>query len=104
MGWLTDLTEWFRQQLQTLWDAIEEFFGDLVVKVIEAVCDFFATVVEAIPVPDWVTTYSLDTLLGAAGPTIGWLVATFKIGEGLGVLALGIAFRLLRKLFTLGQW
>lgn len=104
MGWLNDLTNWLKEQLLALWEAIAEFFTDLIVKTLEAVCDFFATIVEAIPVPDWVTTYSLDGILGNAGPTIAWLIGTFRIGEGLGLIALGYGFRLLRKLFTLGQW
>lgn len=104
MGWLSDLTDWLREQIIAFWTAIAEFFTDLVIVALDAVCDFFATVIESIPVPDWLTTYSLDGLLGNAGPTIAWIVGTFKIGEGLGVVALGVAFRLLRKLFTLGQW
>lgn len=104
MGWLTEFTDWLVEQLIALFESIVEFFKDLVVYTLDAVCDFFATIIESIPVPDWLTTYSLDGLLGNAGPTIAWIVGTFKIGEGLGVVALGVAFRLLRKLFTLGQW
>ena len=31
MGWLTDLTNWLKEQLAALWDAFEEFLGDLIV-------------------------------------------------------------------------
>lgn len=104
MDWLTDLTNWLRDQLQSLWDAFVAFLGDLVVTAIEAVCDLFATAVEAIPVPDFMTQYSLDSLLGQAGSTIAWIVSTFRVGEGLAIIGAGFAFRLIRKLFTLGQW
>lgn len=103
-GWLDDLTNWFKDQFKALWDAFVAFMGDLIVQAIESVCDFFATAIESIPVPDFITQYSLDSLLGQAGPTIGWLVSTFKIGQCLTIIAAGVTFRLLRKLFTLGQW
>ena len=103
-GWLTDLTTWIAQQLKALWDAFVEFCGDLLIKAGETVCDFFATAVEAIPVPDFLTQYSLDGMLGQAGPVIAWLVGTFRIGECFAILAAGFAFRMLRKLLTLGQW
>lgn len=104
MGWLTDLTNWLSEQIAAFWAALVAFFKDLLVSFVEVVCDFAATVIEAIPVPDFIQTYSLDVLLGNAGPSIAWAVGTFKIGEGLTLIAAGYAFRLLRKAFTLGQW
>lgn len=103
-GWLQDATNWLRDQFKAVWDAFIAFMGDLVLTCVEAVCNFFATVIEAIPVPEWVTSYSLNGMLSQAGQEIAWLVGTFKIGECLSIIGLGYAFRLLRKLFTLGQW
>lgn len=104
MSWLTDLTNWLREQFLTLWNALKDFLGDLLLNWLEMVCDFWATAVESITPPEFLTTYSLDTLLGNAGPSIAWLSATFKLPEAMAILAAGWAFRLLRKLFTLGQW
>lgn len=104
MDWLTNLTQWLKDQLLALWDAFITFMGDLLVMLVDTICTLFALAFEAIPVPDFLTTYSLNTLFGQAGPTVAWLVGTFRIGEGLLIIAAGFAFRLLRKALTLGQW
>ncbi len=104
VGWLTDITNWFRDAFLALWNAFVLFLHDLIVALIAGVMDAFASLVELIPVPDFMTTYSMNSLLGQAGNTIAWLVGTFRVGECLTIIAAGFAFRLLRKLFTLGQW
>src|SRR5690606_29311768 len=104
MGWLNDLTNWLAEQLTKLWEAIETFFTDLLVALVETVLEAFALIVELIPVPDFLTTYSLCNLLGMAGPEVGYFLQTFRIGEALGLIAAGYAFRLTRKLVTAGQW
>lgn len=103
-GWLSDLTDWIKEAIESVWDAFVEFMGDLVVTAIEGVLSLFVVMINALPVPDFLTAYSLDGLLSQAGGTILWLVGTFRIGECLSIIAAGWAFRLLRKLFTLGQW
>lgn len=104
MGWLTDLTNWLVEQIQRIWDAVTEFFGDLIVASIEAVLDLFATIVEAIPVPDFIGNYSIGGLLSNVGSDLMWIMGAFRIGEGIALLGAGYAFRLMRKLLTLGQW
>lgn len=71
---------------------------------IAAILSLFALVVAAIPVPDFIKTYSLGTLLSAAGPDVGWFLNTLKIAQGLAIVGSGYAFRLLRKFLTLFQW
>ena len=102
--WLDDLTNWFKDAFNSLWDALVEFFTDMIVMVMDAVLEFAALVIESIPVPAWLQQYSLDSLLGNAGPSIAWAISTFRIGEGLTIIAAAYAFRLLRKALTLGQW
>lgn len=104
MGWLTKLTDWLREQLVALWDAIETFFTDLILGTIERVLEVVAWVVNAIPMPDWLANTSLCNLLSAAGPEVGYFLQTFRIAEGLGLIAAGYVFRLTRKLLTAGQW
>lgn len=104
LGWLAQLTNWLVEQIQLLWADFVEFMNDFFVGMVEGVLSMFLLAINALPVPDFLTTYSLNTLFSQAGSTIMWLVGTFRIGECLGVIAAGWAFRLLRKLFTLGQW
>ena len=103
-GWLTDLTGWLLQLLQKFWAAIETFFGDLIVTLLESVLQLIVLAFESLPVPDFLTQNSIGSLLSNAGPTVGWFVEVFKIPECMGILATGIVFRLLRKLLTVGQW
>lgn len=103
-GWLEKLTNWLRDQIIVIWEAFAQFMSDFFLSMVEGVLNMFVMAINALPVPDFLTTYSLNGLLSQAGGTIMWLVGTFKIGECLAVISLGWGFRLLRKLFTLGQW
>lgn len=104
MEWLTNLTNWLKQQLVALWQAIEEFFTDFIVMMVEGATDTVLAIINLIPVPDWLATYSLCNLLNAAGPDVGYFLQTFRIAEALGLIAAGYGFRLTRKLLTLFQW
>ncbi|HHA2593156.1 MAG: hypothetical protein ACN6OP_11095 [Pseudomonadales bacterium] len=103
-GWLQDLTTWFRKQIERFWDAIVQFFNDLIILAIKAVLELVVMAFERLPVPDFMQQYSIGGLLGNAGSTVGWFVQTFRIGECLAVIALGIAFKITRKILTLGKW
>lgn len=103
-GWLTDLTNWIRELIGKLWSAIEAFFNDLVVIAIEKLLDLIALAFEALPVPQFMTQYSIGALLGQAGPTVGWFVETFKIPECMAILAGGAVFKITRKIVTFGKW
>ncbi|MGH8122215.1 MAG: phage coat protein [Gammaproteobacteria bacterium] len=104
MGWLDDLTGWFIRIWRQIWDAVVGFFKDLIIYGVEAVIHAFAYIVSLIPVPSFLTTYTIGGLLGGAGPTIGWLCTQLQLGTALSMIAAAYAFRLFRKLITLGQW
>lgn len=103
-GWLQDLTDWIRRQVERFWNAIVEFFNDLIILAIKAILELVVMAFERLPVPDFMQQYSIGSLLGNAGSTVGWFVQTFRIGECLAVIALGIAFKITRKILTLGKW
>jgi len=103
-GWLGDLTNWIGQMIIALFQALMSLLMDMLIFAVENMLTLWCLAIESIPVPDFLTQYSLDGLLGSAGPTITWLIGTFRIGECLAIIGAGFAFRLLRKLLTLGQW
>jgi len=103
-GWMQDITDFIRRQVERVWDAVVKFFQDLVIYAIEKMLDLIALAFEQLPVPEFLQQYNLNMLLGNAGSTVGWFVQTFKIGECLTVIALGITFRITRKILTLGKW
>jgi hypothetical protein len=103
-GWMEDITNFIRRQVERVWEALVKFFQDLVIYAIEKMLDLVALAFEQLPVPQFLHDYNLNMLLGNAGSTVGWFVQTFKIGECLAVIALGIIFRITRKILTLGKW
>ncbi|HEY0491079.1 MAG TPA: hypothetical protein VGD30_16325 [Telluria sp.] len=104
MGWLTNLTNWLKEQIVAVWHAFTTFINDTLVAALQTVADAVIYVLNHIPMPDWLAQYSLCALLSQTGPTVMWALDTFRIGDGLGLIALGYAFRLLRKFVTLFQW
>jgi len=104
VGWLTDLTNWIRGLIEKLWHAIESFFNDLIVFAIEKGLELIALAFESLPVPQFMTQNSIGSLLGQAGPTVGWFVETFQIQGCMSLLAAGAIFRITRKIVTFGKW
>lgn len=104
IGWLDDLTDWFREQFERLFSFLIQLVKDAILWLMEAVLELGATILEKVPVPEFLQNLSIAHMLGQAGPTVAWLVTTLKLGEGLALIGAAYAFRLLRKLLTLGQW
>lgn len=102
-GWLDDLTNWLRETLEGLLAALLEALQSFALFVVEMVMQVFATIVEAIPVPDFLAN-GLGGMFSFLPPEILYFVDLFNIPEGLALVGAGVAFRLLRKLLTLGQW
>lgn len=104
-GWkLSDLTDWLGEQIKSVWDSFVEFMGDLLVMAVETATDVVVAALDLLPVPDFITTYSICGLLNQAGPLAAWVVSTFRVSEGLLIVAAAIVFRLLRVVLTLFQW
>lgn len=104
MGWLDDLTDWFRDTFIALFKALIDLLGDMVVSVVKTVFDLIIVILDALPVPDFISQYGICGLLAQAGPTVAWVVQTFKIAEGMTIFVAALAFRLLRKILTAFQW
>lgn len=101
---MKDLLNWFKDQITRfaswLWDVITHAF----VYACDVVMELFSSIVELIGVPSFLQNVSLCNYLEQVHPYALWLMGTFRISEGLALIAAGYAFRLLRKLLTLGQW
>lgn len=104
VGWLGDLTDWLLGIFKQIWDAFVQFVKDIFLFILDFVMQVVTWILSNIPVPDWLTQYSLNSILGQAGPTIGWVAHEMQIGQAMTLIAAGYAFRLLRKLLTLFQW
>lgn len=104
MGWLRRLTDWLGEQITRVWRAVVEFVGDTIITVIEAALDLFAQLIEALPVPEFLTQYTLGSLLGGVGSDLLWILGAFRLDECFAIVGAGYLARLIRKLLTVGQW
>lgn len=104
MGWLRDLTDWLLNQIITVWNAFVGALKAIVLYIVETLLELAATVIELIPVPDFIGQYAIGSMLSHLGSDLAWFMGSLRIGEALGLLGLGYAARLVRKALTLGQW
>ncbi|QWF18580.1 hypothetical protein [Lysobacter capsici] len=104
MGWLSKLTDWFREQFIALFAALQHLLEAIFMFWLHQSATAWLFLIQLIPAPDFLAPYSLCSLLSQAGPTVGWALNTFRIGEGLGLIGAAYGFRFTRKLLTFFQW
>lgn len=103
LGWLTQFVAWLFALVKGFVQAVVDILKDFVVWVFDQVFGAIAALLEAIPVPEFLSS-GLQPLFAPLGPELGWFISVFGIGEALLIVGSGVAFRLTRKLMTLGQW
>lgn len=101
---LKKFTDWLVEQIVAIWEAFSQFMSDLFLMWVEHSLNMIVLVVSKLPVPSFLSNESIGSLLGGAGPTVAWLVQTFKVGEGMTMLAAATVFYIVRRLLTLGIW
>lgn len=101
---LQKLTDWLKEQLESLWDAFSDFMSDLFLLWLEHTFQMIVFAFDLLPVPSFLEQESLGSILGAAGPTVGWMVMTFRVGESLSLISAAMTFYIVRRLLTLGIW
>jgi|LSQX01.2.fsa_nt_gb hypothetical protein len=89
---------------KSLWDDFIEWMLDFPIWLLSVVLDAIATVIEAINPPSFMSGGGLSGALGPTAQYIGSFLAQSGFAEAFGILGIGLAFRLTRKLVTLGQW
>lgn len=103
-GWLSRLTGWFSYALNQLFAALVGFLRDLVLYTLSVVLSVVLLAIASIPVPDWIASNSMGSLLGQTGSIVGFFMGQLHIPAALGLIGAGYTFRLVRKFVTLFQW
>ncbi len=103
-GWLSKFTGWIASVIHTVFVAAVQVLKDLVTYVFAVVLGVIAAAVSVIGVPSFIANYSMNSVLGQAGPIVGFFLTYFQIPTGLSLIGAGYAFRLVRKFLTLFQW
>lgn len=107
VSWFTALLNFFRRIFEWfggLFGDFMEFVLDLPLKILTGFLDGVLYLLELIPVPDFMTDYSLQTVFGLLPDSVLYFVQFFGIPQALALIGSGVAFNLLRKVVTLGQW
>jgi hypothetical protein len=99
MDWFDALISWIKEGFQSLVDLLLE----LPLLVLDGFLQAIASVVSSIPTPDFLAT-GLDSLVGGLPESVLYLASQTSLAAAFAIIAGGVAFRLLRKLVTLGQW
>jgi hypothetical protein len=94
-----DLTQWFI----AIFKSIVEFFTDLPVLVLEAFLDAIISILNSLPVPDFLDS-GLGSFLNGISSDVLYFLSMSGFDNAVAILGTGFGFRMLRKLFTLGQW
>jgi hypothetical protein len=102
--WIEKVTQWLFDLVVKIIKAIWDFFVDIAIELFDLVLSVVASALKAIPVPDFMTAYSLGNLIGNMDQDILFFVGILQIPTALGFLATGFSVRMVRKVVTLFQW
>lgn len=103
--WLSSITTWFVDLVKGVFLALVDFVKDGVVWVLDGILGALSSAIAAIPVPGFLSSGLNPGGLLAGFPGFALYVAgQTRIGEAMAIIAAGVGFYLVRKVFTLGQW
>lgn len=102
--WLSKITNWFLDLAKAIFQALLDFVHDAILWVFEGLLNAIAALLALLPAPDFLQQYSFSSLLSGMHPMVLYAANQLRIVEAFTIIGAAIGFRLLRKLFTLGQW
>ena len=107
---MTAFVSWLKQTYDELIKWFEEtfililgFFKDLFLNVFELMLDGVVFVFLLLEPPELLTS-GLDSAFNGLSNDLLYFLSQSGLAAGLAIYGSGVSFRLLRKLFTLGQW
>lgn len=101
--WFKDLWDGFVEWLVEVVILILTFIKDVALTLFELFLDGVIHMFELIQPPDFLAA-GLNGLFSAIPSSTSYMLMQSGLAEGLAIYGAGVTFRLLRKLFTLGQW
>lgn len=103
--WLAKITAWLVALVQGIFTQLVTWIHDAALWVFDGVLSALAAAVNAISVPSFLSGgVNVGSYLSGMPAFTLYLLQQLNIGACLSVLGAGIAFRLVRKAVTLGQW
>jgi hypothetical protein len=98
------ITDWLLELIVKVFKGLWDFVKDQAISILEGMLEAVVALVSLIPAPEFLTQYSLGSLMADFPPYVWYFVGNLKLTEAFAILASGFAFRMTRKAITLGQW
>jgi hypothetical protein len=103
INYLTDTWREFVTFLQDILTALLRWFQDVFLTVFEFLIQGIVYVFGVLEPPEFLTT-GLGSAFSSLPDDLTFFLSQSGLAAGLAIYGAGVSFRLLRKLFTLGQW
>lgn len=100
----TKLMQWVIDLAKAIFTTVLEFLQYVFLVVADAVLSAIALLIQAIPVPSFMTTNSMGSLLSGLPPYALFVISHLHVVEAFAIIGAGVLFNLTRKALTLGQW
>ncbi|HDO1319788.1 DUF2523 family protein [Aeromonas veronii] len=102
-NWLKDMIESFIMWVVKFFQAIFQWFEDILLTTLEKILEGIRFVISSIPMPDFLQ-YSLQDLFNYIPSDVVYFLNMSGIAQAFLFISMGVAFRLVRKVATLFQW
>lgn len=89
------------QLIRDIFLDVIEFFTYLPLLVFQGLLGALITVIEGLPPPDFLVTYTIGDLIS---DDLAWVLGQTNFGEGLAIVLAGYTFYFVRRVGTLGIW
>lgn len=86
-----------------MWEDFVQFITELPAVILTEILDALASIFESLVPPSFMEQ-GIGAVLGPTAPYIGSFLTQSGFAQSFAILGVGLAFRLTRKLVTLGQW
>ena len=107
MEWLSDKIDnvltWLAEFFTSIFNSLMALFNDIFIGIVEMLLQALVYLIGLIPMPGFTNSSMNDLVSGLPQLTL-YMMDKTGFDSGLAILASGLAFRLLRKLITAGQW
>lgn len=103
MDWFSRTWQGFVDWIYELLSIVFNFISNLFLNVFEALLQGVVFVFNSLQPPEFITV-GMSSLFNALPNDILYFFSMSGLNAGLAIYGAGVTFRLLRKLFTLGQW
>ena len=100
---MTKFAEWLLSLVKQLLKDVVDLLVDVFIKILDFVLTALLTIIQAIPVPQFMTD-GLQGILSSLPSEVWFFLSHMHIAQCFAVLTAAVTFRLARKVATLFQW